>query len=454
MIEIITAHQASGTIVLPPNPDCFALTALLCMAANTPVNVTPVEQTPLIEYWQTLLRDHLSFQPIESGLRLIPQADVNAPLELSMQELRFREFFIFCALGMGKTITLDTIAPKRLEQWTGFAKRAHCQIDIQHSEQTISLRLPKDTPVQLPEKNLCPEALHAFLGLAVGRGIRFGALLDYSFSSPLRTLLPAFGYHFQLKGTAVDKPLDPIARRIQRMQPKKKEKNSAQEFRLSADFSRRNDGEPAITLPGDDILGALFITLKALVQKGNLIIEQMPLESWAGQTLAHVRKMGCSPGVQEHATTSLGSCGMIQLQRFSLSGRKLECSPFFHFEAHIGAILVMAMFTSAQSVVRGMQELRANQPDDIERIAACLKTIGVHFGEMPDGFVIKGTKQYDGFDITQELPAALAGALAIAGTRCIGKTTIMDQALNRRWPDFLTRLDAICQFKKSESSPQ
>jgi hypothetical protein len=60
----------------------------------------------------------------------------------------------------------------------------------------------------------------------------------------------------------------------------------------------------------------------------------------------------------------------------------------------------------------------------------------VKFGDIPDGFVVKGSREHDGFDLIEPLPAPLAGAFAVAGLHCIGSTTVNDELLCERWPDF------------------
>jgi hypothetical protein len=67
---------------------------------------------------------------------------------------------------------------------------------------------------------------------------------------------------------------------------------------------------------------------------------------------------------------------------------------------------------------------------------------------MPDGIVVEGARQFDGFDLKTPLPATIAGAFAVAGLKCRGTTTIADDLLIWQWPDFHGMLASITEFKE------
>jgi 5-enolpyruvylshikimate-3-phosphate synthase len=92
--------------------------------------------------------------------------------------------------------------------------------------------------------------------------------------------------------------------------------------------------------------------------------------------------------------------------------------------------------------------LRIDEPDGIQQLNSCIASVGARYGEMPDGIVVEGAKEFDGFDIKTVLPAPLAGACAIAALKCRGKTTIADDALLRRWPGFPAMLSSLVEYKE------
>jgi 5-enolpyruvylshikimate-3-phosphate synthase len=107
----------------------------------------------------------------------------------------------------------------------------------------------------------------------------------------------------------------------------------------------------------------------------------------------------------------------------------------------------MAAYADGQSVFRGLEDLRRDEPDGIEQILALARAVGIRHGEMPDGIVIDGGRQYDGFDLSDHLPAPLAAAGAVAALHCMGKTTINDEAIVRRWPRFAETLHSLCEYR-------
>ena len=232
------------------------------------------------------------------------------------------------------------------------------------------------------------------------------------------------------------------------MRSKKTTGSTGLSFTVSGDFSRRTTTEAArIVLPGDDVLAAVTIAAKALVQRGNLIIENVPLEPWATQSLQLLRKMGLTPGIEETGTTTFGAVGNLQLQRFERIGRKIDCVPLYQFSRQLPSMVVVGAFAKGQSVFRQLGDLRDDTPDGIEEILTCLRAMGVHHGEMPDGIILKGANQYDGFDLSQSLPPATSAAFAVAGLVCIGKSTVCDEGLCGRFPDFAALLDSIGEFR-------
>jgi hypothetical protein len=67
---------------------------------------------------------------------------------------------------------------------------------------------------------------------------------------------------------------------------------------------------------------------------------------------------------------------------------------------------------------------------------------------MPDGIVIDGGRQYDGFDLSDRVPAPIAAAAAVAALHCMGKSTINDESILRRWPRFSETLLSLCEIRE------
>jgi hypothetical protein len=58
-----------------------------------------------------------------------------------------------------------------------------------------------------------------------------------------------------------------------------------------------------------------------------------------------------------------------------------------------------------------------------------------------------GGKDFDGFDLAGNIPAHIAASFAIAGLKCMGTTTIEDETLKMRWPDFESYLSQLYDLR-------
>ncbi len=290
--------------------------------------------------------------------------------------------------------------------------------------------------------------MHQCLGLAFGLKKQLVFTIDHQFQSPLRHLLPVFGYELQIKSNYEKKEKSPLEKRMRFFAPKLlKKTDSKLSFTTSIDFRATGTENVSVTLPGDDILAAILLTAKSLIQKGQLVLGNVPLEPWSCAALNYIRKMGCPIGIQEDRQTSFGSTGIVSLQKFNRIGHKMECTPLFHYRRQLPAMVVIATFAKGQSLFRALDDLRNDTPDPIEQLLTCIHLLGGRHGEMPDGIVVDGAKQYDGFDLEDSYSAALSGALVAAGLKCTGTTSINDTAIVKRWPDFKNIINTMCTFR-------
>ena len=113
----------------------------------------------------------------------------------------------------------------------------------------------------------------------------------------------------------------------------------------------------------------------------------------------------------------------------------------------LSAMPRMAFIEEFNLLCKSLTDLRLDDPDNIARIESCVGRLGARHGEMPDGMVIKGERNHDGFDLDEPLPAACAAAFAIAGLRCMGTTTVNDELLLKRLPQFEAMLHAVGEHR-------
>jgi hypothetical protein len=448
VLDVIAAREMKGTVVLPPSSDCFFMAIVMALAASAAARIAPLRDIPLVPWWEKALAGHAVFTCNGESCVVEPVSGASASaITLSYDEIPYRDFVVFLLLGLKKTLLIDPLPKARLDAWTKLAAELGCSLQASGANGKTALSLSGEENFRVRDTVKPIDEVHPILGLALGLRKQVSLVTDTVFASPLRHILPVFGYTIAVTNNLRDKNEDPLIRRMRFLQIGKKSEGPVL-FTVAADFSKRDNRQVDVQVPGDDVLGAVFTVAKCIVPKGSLIIENAGLESWDTATLALFKKMGGLVATQETAATSFGSCGTVALEKFGHSGRKVECVPLFQYAAQLPAMVVLAAFGEGQSVFRGLADLRSDEPDGIAQLISCVNLLGARCGEMPDGIVIDGGRQYDGFDIAEQMPAPVAASFAVAGLRCMGKTTVNDGAILRRWPRFEEMLKSVCLFRE------
>ncbi len=442
MLELTSVKELRGTVVLPPDPDLLPLIATTALVSGCPVVVETVEQTPYVAELTGHFASHMDVSHEETRLSFTPRGDRAVPLDLPLERLYCGEFMLLALLGAGYRVALSDATDERIAEWKELTDAARGQLSIERDDSRVVAALTLQPDTSLPRNIVPQEQLEPMLGLALGMGATASITVDYQVSTPLRHLLPLFGYDIDVRGQ--ERGDNAIARRIYRMARKNRQASPTM-LTVAVDFSVRPHDTVQIELPGDITLGAVYLAAKALVQRGSLVMDNVCLENWATPMLQLLRRMGCSAGVQPSRQTSFGQAGMIQLQRFERVGRKVECIPLSQYRGQLPAMITLALFSQGESVFRNLARLRHDTPNGIEMLSSFLELLGAHAGDMPDGIVLRGASQYDGFDVAEPMPAHVAAAWSVVALRCMGNSSIEDTALVRRWPRFGTTLKELCE---------
>jgi len=474
MITLRPAKSIQGSITLPVSPDLLFMAALGACAAQRPISVSGVGESPVTaEIIRTLRQGHADVQFDGGVLRVTPNTDKNdRPLLLTLPEslLPYRAIYIFMGLGMGKTVTAaaESLPQKQIADFIAAAKRIGITAETAEYEQTAGLKAAYFDSGIIGGANISDEddcaALLAFL---FGRGEKLSfTITDFHLLTPLRQMAHAFGFAINAKSLNTqntDTEDAQMARRMKFLQNKQRAASAqAPGIAYTVDVDCRKQGNNDvntdvdtgeninclnITVPGDEILAAALLCLKCIAPKGGLTISNAPLESWAAQTLSFIKKMGCQVNVKEEGKTAFGARGSLTVGKSDCYGRKVRCLPHYQYFGQLPAMAVAAAFAEGKSVFRELQPLRLCEPDGLDLLEQCLRPLGARHGEMPDGIVVEGAKEFDGFDIIEPLPAHIAAAFCMAGLKCRGKTSIADGHILARWPDFEKMLNDICEFR-------
>ncbi|MBN1307761.1 MAG: hypothetical protein JXA18_07585 [Chitinispirillaceae bacterium] len=452
MLSIRPAKNLQGDVDLPPSPDLFLLATVAALARHRAARIIPVPDAPIIDKWVTALSGCATITCAHNERLVSPATADAAPRRVRFPsiDLPYRDLVVFTLLGMGTTIEFESITEKRCGFWREQARRLGYALHVEPGSSSTRLSIA-DAPTAAPLDPAVDETdVQPLLGLLLGSSGNRSFTVENVLVSPLRALAPIFGYGIEVKN-AIPRERDEMARRLHRLQRKIRPADPGQQFTVTADFTGGDtpSTEPlTVTLPGDELAAALFIAANCLFPKSSFIINNALLENWATPVVAFIRKMGCKVSLQQTGHSSFGPVGMLHLQTTNgLSGRKMDCMPAVQYFPFLPAMTVIAAFAEGETVFRALSDLRLDRPDGIEQIESCIRLLGARHGGMPDGIVLKGGRDFDGFDLNAPLPAPCAAAFAIAGLRCIGITKINDEHLRRRLPKFEETLNAVCEYR-------
>jgi hypothetical protein len=452
VLSIHHAKALQGKIELPPSPDLFCVAAFASLASGRRVRIHPVRDCPSFKQWKTLFDGHAAVT-VEGDACIVDPRSGNSAADIVFvnDQIPYRDLVVFLALGTRKRVMFRTVPEKRLALWRDQSQRIGFSADIVQEGETRGLALTRESPPPAPPSVISEQDIHPALGLFFGLRVKRSFQIDFTLSTPFRLLSKTFGYDIAVKRDIGLAEKDPIVRRM-RLQTHQRLSSQDQLFTIAVDFpTAPAAGEETIDLllPGDEVLLALFLAAKSLIHKGSFVIGNAPLEPWAMPIMTLMRKMGSKLSQQETHQTAFGSAGIITLAKFDLTGQKTDFVPHFHYASQLPSMAVLAAFAEGQSLFRNFGDLRLNDPDGIRLLETCLRTMNVKFGDIPDGFVIKGNHEHDGFDLIEPLPAYCAGAFAIAGLHCVGSTTVNDELLLERWPDFHELIEKLFEFRTS-----
>ena len=453
MLRLRPAKSIQGRIELPASPDLLFMAALSACAAGRKIKIADVNESAVLHEMRRSLGGHASFELADSTLHITPLCGSDPALLLALPDslLPYMAIYLFMALGMGKTVTIASASQKQICNFIDTAKRVGIKLETAAVGELTGLKAAEWNSAAVKKVSVDEEECAALLSFIFGARESLSFPIDFHLSSPLRQLAHAFGFSLNVKSPLAEKSDDPVAQRIRFLQSKKKAGSAqSQTFTVEADFaeSSKKSGELDISIPGDEILAAALISAKCLVPKGELVLSNVALESWGSQAISFIRKMGSKLSINENGKSSFGIRGTVEIVKVENSGKKIRCAPLYQFLGQLPSMMIAAAFAKdkEKSVFRNLDGLRLYEPDGIDQLEKCLRPLGVRHGEMPDGIVVEGARDFDGFELAEPLAAHIAIAFCMAGLRCLGETSVQSESIEERWPNFENLINEICEF--------
>jgi 3-phosphoshikimate 1-carboxyvinyltransferase len=148
-----------------------------------------------------------------------------------------------------------------------------------------------------------------------------------------------------------------------------------------------------IDVPGDPSSAAFFAALAALAPRGDVLLERVCVNETRTGFMAALGEMGASVELEDKRLESgewianIRVVGGTPLRGVTI-GR--EAIPTLIDELPLLACL--AAYADGETRVSGAEELRVKESDRIAAVVSNLKALGADAEELPDGFVITGTK--------------------------------------------------------------
>jgi 3-phosphoshikimate 1-carboxyvinyltransferase len=148
-----------------------------------------------------------------------------------------------------------------------------------------------------------------------------------------------------------------------------------------------------LDVPGDPSSAAFFAALAALAPKGELLLERVCVNETRMGFLAALAEMGASVELEDRVMRSGEWTANVRVTaggelRGVTIGR--EAIPTLIDELPLLACL--AAYAEGETRVNGAEELRVKESDRISAVVSNLQALGADAEELPDGFVVTGTR--------------------------------------------------------------
>jgi len=174
--------------------------------------------------------------------------------------------------------------------------------------------------------------------------------------------------------------------------------------------------------PGDISGAAFFLVLAAVTPGAELTVDNVGLNPTRTGVLDVLQAMGArlTRTLQRTAPEPVGSVHVIggKLRGFRVGGADIP-----RLIDELPILAVAGALADGNTEVRDAAELRVKESDRITALLRELKQMGVRCQELPDGFIIEGSR-LKGAHVNSHGDHRLAMSLAVAGCSAEGITTL------------------------------
>ena len=148
-----------------------------------------------------------------------------------------------------------------------------------------------------------------------------------------------------------------------------------------------------LDVPGDPSSAAFFAALAALAPKGELLLRQVCVNETRTGFLAALAEMGASVELEDRVMRSGEWTANVRvLAGAGLRGVAIGSEAIPTLIDELPLLACIAAYADGETRVTGAEELRVKESDRISAVVSNLQTLGADAKELPDGFVVTGTR--------------------------------------------------------------
>jgi 3-phosphoshikimate 1-carboxyvinyltransferase len=244
---------------------------------------------------------------------------------------------------------------------------------------------------------------------------------------------------------------DELMRRIRKIKAKKEAASSEKPTRTiqMAETTRLIGTE--FSLNGAHLCAAPFLLAGLLVNHSSITVRGIEGSATSG-IFSVLRRMGAQ--FRSERTKDKNAFDTIS-EPAKLVGRKISGELSADAGELIPFVAVAAAYAEGQTVIRDADFLRCGEKDIISLTLNNLKAMGVKVGEIEDGFVVEGAREYDGAEYETGGVPSVGLAFAVAAVKNKGESVLRGaEAVDAVFPDFFHRLESLVKEDKTVSEEQ
>jgi 3-phosphoshikimate 1-carboxyvinyltransferase len=196
-----------------------------------------------------------------------------------------------------------------------------------------------------------------------------------------------------------------------------------------------------ISVPGDFSSAAFFLVAGLILPDADLTVKGVGINPTRTGLLEVLQAMGGSVEVLQREESTGEPRASLRVRSSPLRCVELGGDLIPRLIDEIPVLAVTAAVADGKTVIRDAAELRVKESDRIVAIARELKKMGVRVEELSDGLIIHGRGVLQGAAVESYGDHRMAMALAIAGLKAVGTTTVVDtECIHTSFPGFVTIL--------------